>query len=132
VTAVAQVSSDQRPDSSQLQSALWENARVSPDLFQLPFDVAALSVSDTAPDARTRDHDLTVVPSKNFPRQHILTLGQDETTCLTLRAYRVARIDPESDTTRFAGYSTCQPSVRFQLKTAIDSHKIDSHKIVVR
>lgn len=56
--------------------------------------------------------------------QHILTFGQDETTCLTLRTYRVARIDPESDTTRVAGYSTCQPSVRFQLKTAVDSHEI--------
>lgn len=124
-SAVAQVSSDQRPDSS--QPVLAENGHAGTDLFQfpLPFSVAELNVSDIAPDARTSDH--AVIPSKNSLRQHILTPGQDDTTCLTLRTYRVARMDPESDAIRFAGYSTCQPSVRFQLKTAVDSHEMDSH-----
>jgi hypothetical protein len=125
-TATAQVSSDKSPDSSQLPPVLFENGHASPDLFQfpLPFSVAELNVSDIAPDAKTSDHDRTVIPLKNFPRLHILTLGQDETTCLTLRTYRVARVDPESDATRPASYSTCQPSVRFQLKAAVDSREI--------
>lgn len=126
VTAVAQVSSDQSPNSSQLRPVLSESAHASLDLFQfpLPFGVAEFDVSDEVPDAKTSDHDLTVVPSKNPTRQHILALGQDEMTCLTLRTYRVARVDPESDAIRAAGYSTCQPSVRFQLKTAVDSHEV--------
>jgi hypothetical protein len=125
-TALAQVSSDQGPDSSQLRPVLSENTHASLDLFQfpLPFGVAELNVPDVAPEAKASDHDLSVVPSKNSPRQHILTLGLDETTCLTLRTYRVARIDPKSDTVRSAGYSTCQPSVRFQFKTAVDSHEV--------
>jgi hypothetical protein len=124
-TAVAQVSSDQQPNSSQPLPMLAENGQPGTDLFQfpLPFSVAELNVSDVAPDAKASDRDLTVISSKKFPRQHILTLG-DEATCLTLRTYRVARVDPESDTTKFAQYSTCQPSVRFQFKTAVDSHEV--------
>ncbi len=134
VTATAQVSPNQNVDASQLRAVLAENGYNSADLFQVPqpFGVAEFNVPDTSPDAKTSDQDLTGIPLKNFPRQHILTLGQDDRTCLTLRTYRVARVDPESDTTRPAGYSTCLPSVRFQLKTAIDSHKIDSREIVVR
>ncbi len=55
---------------------------------------------------------------------HILTLQQDENTCYTLRTYRVARENPESDSTRPAGYSTCQRATRFQLKTAVESLEI--------
>lgn len=57
-------------------------------------------------------------------RIHILTLQQDEKTCYTIRAYRVARESADSDSTRPVGYSTCQPTTRFQLKQAVDSREV--------
>lgn len=45
-------------------------------------------------------------------------LPADQSTCYSIRGYRVTRDDPESDSTRPSGYSTCQPSDRFELKGA--------------
>jgi hypothetical protein len=45
-------------------------------------------------------------------------LQQDDALCLTMRTYKVARDDPQSDSTHRAGYSTCQPATRFQVHTA--------------
>ena len=59
--------------------------------------------------------------------QHILTLEQNDAICYTLRTYRVARLSPESDATKPAGYSSCLRSSRFQLKTAVDTVDIASH-----
>jgi len=56
--------------------------------------------------------------------QHALALEQNNVTCYSIRLYRVKRDDPQSDTTRAAGYSTCQPAARFQVKTAVDSVEI--------
>lgn len=53
-----------------------------------------------------------------------LALNQNDATCYSIRLYRVKRDDPESDTTRAAGYSTCQPSARFQVKTAVETVEI--------
>jgi len=50
----------------------------------------------------------------------ILPHDQNEATCYSIRGYRVTRDDPESDSTRPSGYSTCQPSDRFQVKDAGD------------
>ena len=46
--------------------------------------------------------------------------GQPEadTICYTMRSYVVARDAKDSDATHPAGYSTCQPSNRYQLKNA--------------
>ena len=62
----------------------------------------------------------------NSATQHIVTLEQhpNDATCYTIRAYRVARVSPESDTTKPAGYSTCQRASRFQFKTAVDSREL--------
>jgi len=108
----AQSPSDKSADSSQL----------APTSLRTPLD------------SSTSDRDLTpfpftLSPSTKFGGEHtltlhILTLEQDEKTCYTLRTYRVARETPDSDTTRPAGYSTCQRSTRFQLKTAVDSQQI--------
>ena len=38
----------------------------------------------------------------------------DDSVCLTMRTYKVARDDPHSDATHPAGYSTCQPAARFR------------------
>jgi hypothetical protein len=41
-----------------------------------------------------------------------------DTTCLSIRSYVVARDSKDSDSTHPAGYSTCQPSNRYQVKNA--------------
>jgi len=56
----------------------------------------------------------------------LFTPAQGDTFCLSLRTYRVARVSADSDVTRPAGYSTCQPSARFQVKTAVESREIPS------
>jgi hypothetical protein len=38
----------------------------------------------------------------------------DDTFCLTMRTYKVARDNPDSDATHAVGYSTCQPAARFR------------------
>jgi len=44
--------------------------------------------------------------------------GPNDRTCYSIRSYRVARDHPDSDSTRPAAYSTCQPASRFQVKEA--------------
>ncbi len=69
------------------------------------------------PDGINQLHDI-------FPlevRAHVLPLEQREAACYSIRTYRVTRDDPESDSTRPAGYSTCQPAARFRVKDAGDS-----------
>jgi hypothetical protein len=51
----------------------------------------------------------------------VLTLEPNDITCFSTRTYRVTRDDPDSDSVRFAGYSTCLPANRVQLKVAVDS-----------
>jgi hypothetical protein len=53
-------------------------------------------------------------------------LGSDrsEVVCYSIRSYRVTRDDPESDSTRPSGYSTCQPSDRFEVKEAGERQQI--------
>lgn len=43
----------------------------------------------------------------------------DDFVCLNLRTYRVVRDDPNSDATRPAAYTSCQPIARFQMKTTV-------------
>jgi hypothetical protein len=42
---------------------------------------------------------------------------QDNTLCYSMRTYKVARDDPQSDSMHRAGYSTCQPAMRFRTQT---------------
>jgi hypothetical protein len=57
---------------------------------------------------------------KNDPQVSHLKLDtlDEDTTCFTIRSYVVARDSKGSDSTHPAGYSTCQPSNRFQVKSA--------------
>lgn len=48
-----------------------------------------------------------------------LKLGKSDTTCFSMRIYRVTPDDPQSETTRFSGYSTCQIAGRYQTKDAV-------------
>jgi hypothetical protein len=102
-TAAAQLSPQK---SSQPSPAPPHTAEASPDILQ--FQLQPGSDSRVAP---------TLGP--HMPR--IVTLEQDDATCYTIRAYRVARENPDSDVVRPVGYSTCIRASRFQFKTAVDS-----------
>jgi hypothetical protein len=57
-----------------------------------------------------------------FGMPHVLVVGpdelsQDDTLCYAMRSYKVARDNPQSDSTHAAGYSTCQPATRFHVHT---------------
>ena len=44
---------------------------------------------------------------------------QADGLCLKMRTYKVARDGPHTDATHAAGYSTCQPAVRFQTRSIV-------------
>ena len=57
-----------------------------------------------------------------FGLPHALVLGpdglaQDDAVCYLMRGYKVARDNPQSDSTHAVGYSTCQPANRFRMHT---------------
>jgi hypothetical protein len=68
----------------------------------------------------TPPHELDVSPSLDS-RTVVLPPFAQNTVCYSIRSYRVTRDDPESDSTRVVGYSTCQPAVRFHVKDTGDS-----------
>jgi len=75
-------------------------------------------------------HSSTIIPPLQFHAIPPLavggldpTLGQGD-VCYSIRSYRVTRDDPESDSTRPAGYSTCQPAARFHVKDVGDLREI--------
>lgn len=58
--------------------------------------------------------------SQSDPRLQLKVETLDaDATCYTLRTYVVARDSKDSDSTHPAGYSTCQPSAQYQLKTTV-------------
>jgi len=104
-TAASQSSTDKSSFLSQVAPS--QRAQASRNLFPLPLHF---------------DGDGSLVSSAPGSGElHNLTEGQDDVTCYKIRAYRVVRENPESDVTTFAGYSTCQRSAQFQLRTAVDS-----------
>lgn len=112
-----QSSSDTKP--SQLLSALpQEGAQASVDRLRLPFRRNKEDLSQTMAAANgAAGHASFIIPPRTLP---LPPLGQN-VVCYCIRGYRVTRDDPESDSTRPAGYSTCQPAARFRLKDAGDS-----------
>lgn len=61
-------------------------------------------------------------PLNQFGMPHII-LGPDglslaDTFCYAIRSYKVARDNPQSDSTHAVEYSTCQPATRFRMYTA--------------
>jgi hypothetical protein len=96
------------------------NLRLDP--IQRPIEINRLQSPYAKPDAAPVDeHDWTFKP---WPQPHARVLNQDDATCYSIRSYRVKRDDPESDSTRLVGYSTCQPSNRFQVKAADERQRI--------
>lgn len=121
VSAAAQVPSDNIPGSfySEPSGTLPPDAVASirlPIQHPIDIDIDRLYLPYARPEAaQAGSHDWNIeVPS----RLHKRALAQSDTTCLSIRAYRVTRDDPTSDSTRPAGYSTCQPTTRFQVKEA--------------
>jgi hypothetical protein len=127
----AQSSSDKDP--SQPLSALPQSAQASirVDQLHLPFPRDRNDLSHTMPGTiGAGEHSSTIIPPLQFHAIPPLefgvlepTRGQDD-VCYSIRGYRVTRDDPESDLTRPAGYSTCQPAARFHVKDAGDLREI--------
>ena len=105
---VAQSSKEKSPIPQSLLT-LPQNAQagIRADQFRLLSHPGGINLSHT-------------IPLPEF-RAHVLTLGQSDVTCYSIRTYRVTRDDPGSDSTTPAGYSTCQPTARFQVKDARNS-----------
>jgi len=74
-------------------------------------------------------HDTTPTPETSLIKapetyRNIPSFDRNQVTCYSIRSYRVTRDDPMSDSTKPAGYSTCQPSDRFQVKDAGEPQQI--------
>jgi hypothetical protein len=127
----AQSSSGKNPSqplSTQSQSA---QASIRVDQLQLPFPRDRNDLSHAMPGANgAGEHSSTIIPPLQFHAIPPLEFGALEPTlgqggvCYSIRGYRVTRDDPESDLTRPAGYSTCQPAARFHVKGAGDLREI--------
>jgi len=117
----AQSPSNKIPDSSRPLPVLAPNAEATPNLFQfqLPVDMSGLNLLP-AERASERKDDFRLESRRQPP----ITLELNDTICYTVRTYRVARENPDSDAVRPAGYSTCQRASRFQFRTAVDSREV--------
>jgi hypothetical protein len=120
VAAQSSLTSDSATLPPQLKSPGDSSDRIRVDQFHLP----------SSPLLGTDSHKTTVslsgdpVPASMGAVHRFLaqdTSGDAVSICYSMRSYRVARDDPKSDSTRPAGYSTCQPSTRFQVKSVEDS-----------
>jgi hypothetical protein len=124
----AQSSSDRNP--SHPLSTLPQSAQASirVDELQRPFPRDRNDLSHTTPgNIGAGEHSSTIIPPLQFHAIEFggleLTLGQGD-VCYSIRGYRVTRDDPESDSTRPAEYSTCQPAARFRVKDAGDLREV--------
>jgi hypothetical protein len=119
VAAQSSVERDKTPAASQPQL----NGLVAPPEFRA-------HILPLAPNVRARIRNvqpglpLDSTPDSTLDATLDSGLAQDDADCLTMRTYRVTRDDPQSDSTRLAGYSECQRAARFQVKTAVDSQEI--------
>jgi hypothetical protein len=127
VPAAAQAPSDNIPGSFYSEPVvLPQDAQASLRLIPMQrpvdIDVDRLSLPHAKSEAaQASKHDWDFKASSlEHKRVHV----QGDVTCLSIRSYRVTRDDPESDTTRLVGYSTCQPATKFQVKEARERQEI--------
>jgi len=127
----AQSSSDKNPSQPLSTTPQSAQASVRVDQLQLLFHRDGNDLSHTMPDTLgAGERSSTIIPPLQFHAIPPLELGALEPTlgqggvCYSIRGYRVTRDDPESDLTRPAGYSTCQPAARFHVKDAGDLQEI--------
>lgn len=123
-TVAAQAPPDKSSGSSQLLPALPQNTASSLGLFQfqLPFLAEGQNLANSTPASIQSGHESNIPAPVRA--QQVITLEQNEATCYSIRLYRFVRDNPESDSTRLVGYSTCQRAARFQLRTAEDSREM--------
>ena len=96
----------------------FQNIRV--DQFRLlPNSSAALNLP-AQPNRPSKDEIAFGLPYRLRTQNLNFKEQQSDTFCLSIRSYRVVRDDPQSDTTRPAGYSTCQPASQYRVKIAVD------------
>jgi hypothetical protein len=108
------------PPSAALSPDAQANLRLDP--IQRPIEIDRLYFPHAKPDvAGASEHDWAFKP---WPQPRARVLNQNDATCYSIRSYRVKRDDPESDSTRLVGYSTCQPSNRFQVKAADERQRV--------
>jgi hypothetical protein len=122
VPAAAQAPSDNIPGSfysepvGTIPQDVLASIRLIPIQVPIDIDIDRLYLPHAKMEAaRAGKHDWDTKAPSLF---HERVLAQDNATCLSIRSYRVTRDDPESDTTRLVGYSTCQPATKFQVKEA--------------
>lgn len=128
VAAAAQKPSDNIPGSfySEQSGPLPPDAvaslRLIPVQRPMNIEIDRLHSPYARPEAaHAGDYDWNIkVPSQ----VHKHVSAPNDATCYSMRSYRVTRDDPASDTTRPAGYSTCQPATKFQVKEANDRQQI--------
>ena len=100
------------------------------DRLQLPFQGDKSDLSKTVPGTLGAGEHSTIIPPLQLHAIAPLEVGAFDPTlglgdvCYSIRGYRVTRDDPESDSTRPAGYSTCQPAARFHVKNGGDLRAI--------
>jgi hypothetical protein len=63
---------------------------------------------------------------RNFDLRNLGSIYIEEdrdNVCYTMRSYIVAREDRDSDSTKLVGYSTCQPSSKYELRITVEDPK---------
>ncbi len=119
---VVPIAAQSSPDKNPISSRPLLDGLITPPEFRV--SVHALGFQGQRADQPPMPITKPEVPKLDFDSQ-ISALAEDDAFCLSIRSYRVIRDDPKSDSTRFAGYSECQPAARFQLRTAVDTREID-------
>lgn len=118
----APLAAQSSPDKNPVSSRPLLDGLMTPPEFRV--NVPMLEFHGQVADQRPEALPKLQAPKLEF-RTQTSALVQDDAVCLSIRTYRVTRDDPESDLTRPAGYSECQPAARFQLKVAVDSREIE-------
>jgi hypothetical protein len=121
---LAQAPAENSSSTSNKQSTWQSNGVISPEQlrqFKLqPYSPeAAANITTNASANQDRpDWKPWLKDDRDHQRAKSVVKG-DDYACLTLRTYRVVRDDPNSDATRPAAYTSCQPAARFQMKTTV-------------
>jgi hypothetical protein len=89
--------------------------------------VCLVSVSEAQESSKPRTDHATVQDSWSGDTYYFFRSRPDnpygastENYCAYIRAYRVRRETPNSDAVAPAGYTTCVPSRRFEIKSAVE------------
>jgi hypothetical protein len=117
-TLAAQDSKDFNLVAPPLQTKLLGNPfqEAPVDSFKMEFSPALASNSANP----FVDFSLDKSSEAHGTKRHVDVDSQNDVFCLSMRTYRVKRENPESDAVTPAGYTTCQPAKRFQLKSAVE------------